>query len=127
MIFGQRRLLRVPALVVLATQLTGCCVFMPHTQDVHVSCNPTDATLMINGQHFQTPATVTVPRNREVSIKCTKEGYYTYDRLVGTHMNPLAAVDLVGTLFLLFPVIGLISPGANSLDQTVFKIDLTKQ
>ncbi len=98
-----------------------------HTQEVRVSCRPTDAALLINGQRYKTPATVIVPRNREVSIKCTKDGYYTYDRLVGTHLNPLAAVDLVGTVFLLFPVIGLISPGASSLDQTDFSIELTPQ
>lgn len=106
---------------------TGCSAFRPHNQTMNITCHPDDAILMINGQRYPAPAQVRVPRNRDVSIQAHKEGYSPYQRTIQNHLNATGALDIVGTLLILLPGIGLFFPGAWSLDETDVAITLFKE
>lgn len=103
---------------------TGCSAFRPMHQTVNIVVFPEDATLMVNGKKYQPPAQISVMRDQQVAIQCFKEGYAPYNHTISTHLNGSAALDIVGTIFFIFPIIGLIAPGAHSLDQTDVNITL---
>ena len=107
----------VMAVFILAVT-TGCSAFRPHSQTINVSCSPEDAVLMINGQRHTPPVQVEVQRNRDLCIQAHKKGYMPYQRTVGHHLNKTGALDAVGTLLYLVPCVGLLTPGAWSLDAT---------
>lgn len=82
---------------------------------------------MVNGQRYTPPAQVKVRRDRDVSIQCYKDGYTPYMRTIGNHMNGTGTLDVVGTVLFLVPGIGLLTPGAYSLDETEIGISLYPQ
>ena len=107
---------------------TGCSAFRPHSQTVTIDCaGHSDAVLMVNGDLHAPPAQVELPRNRDFSATCTKEGYHSGHRTVGNHFNGTGALDAVGTLLVLLPGIGLLTPGAWSLDQTKVNIPMIEK
>jgi hypothetical protein len=110
--------------VVGSLLVSGCSAFRPIHQTVNIVAFPEDATLVVNGKKYQPPAQISVMRDQEVAIQCFKEGYAPYNHTIGTHMNGIGALDVVGTVFFLFPVLGLFAPGAHSLDQTDVNITL---
>ncbi len=111
-------------LAIAMTALTGCSAFRAHSQMVNITCMPNDAILTVNGQRYTAPTQVTVKRNRNLSIQCYKDGYMPTQRTIGHHFNGTGALDAVGSFFFLFPVIGLFTPGAWSLDETDVAITL---
>jgi len=80
--------------------------------------------VMINGQRYNSPASIRVKRDRDVSIQCYKEGYIPYQRTIGNHFNETGALDAVGTFCFLLPGIGLFCSGAWSLDETDVTVTL---
>ena len=110
--------------VVLSWACTGCSAFRSHTQTIKIKCDPTDATLTVNGQNYSPPAKVRVTRNEDVFIRCSKEGFESYEREIGRHLNTTGKIDAVAAWVLLFPAIGLWTPGAYSLDETDVSISL---
>ena len=111
-------------IAVLVAASTGCSAFRSHMQTMNISCSPSDAILMVNGQRQSSPAQVSVKRNRDVSLQCYKEGYAPYQRTIGHHFNETGVLDAVGTWLFLVPGIGLFTPGAWSLDETDVTISL---
>jgi hypothetical protein len=109
--------------ILLATS-TGCSAFRGHMQTMNINCNPSDSILMVNGQRYTSPAQVSVKRNRDVSLQCNKEGYAPYQRTIGHHFNETGILDAIGTWLFLVPGIGLLTPGAWSLDETDVTISL---
>ena len=103
---------------------SGCSAFKPSTQMVNISCEPEDSKLIVNGERYGNQAQVKVKRNRDMTIQCQKSGYDLSQRTIGHHFNGTGALDAVGTFFFIFPVIGIFTPGAWSLDQTNIQITL---
>lgn len=68
--------------------------------------------------------TVTVPRNRNVTVECRKTGYQNIPRVIGYHFNETGVLDVLGTILFLVPAIGLATPGAWSLDETTIDIEM---
>lgn len=113
--------------ILILVLLSGCSAFRPHSQTLNVACSPADATLQVNGSMYKSPAQVEVPRNRDVSVQCSKKGYFQAQRTVQHHFNGTGALDAAGTLLFLVPGIGLFTPGAWSLDQTNVQIQLIEE
>ena len=103
---------------------TGCSAFRPMNQTVNIVAWPEDSALTVNGKSYHPPTQISVRRDQQVAIQCFKDGYVPYNHTIGTHLSGSAALDIVGTIFFLFPIIGLIAPGAHSLDQTDVNITL---
>ena len=112
------------ATITSALLTSGCSAFRPSTQFVNISCEPEGSRVTVNGVRYGSQASVEVKRNRNLTIQCRKKGYETSQRTIGTHFNGTGAIDAVGTFFFLFPVIGVFTPGAWSLDQTDVHIQL---
>jgi len=110
--------------LILLGSTTGCSAFRAHNQTLNITCNPEDAILTVNGQRYSSPVQVRVKRNRDVSVQCYKKGYVPYQRTIGHHFNATGALDAVGALLFLVPVVGLFMPGAWSLDETDLLINL---
>jgi hypothetical protein len=112
-------------MVIGAMFLTSACsAFLPKTQTTDVTCSPEGAVVVVNGQRYKSPAQFEAKRNRDLSIQCRKEGYETAQRTVGHHFNATGVLDVVGTVLYLLPGIGLLTPGAYSLDETNVNIEL---
>lgn len=105
----------------------GCSAFRASTQTVNVSCVPQDAIVTVNGVRVTAPAQVVARRDRDLSVQAHKHGYAPYQRTVGHHLNGTGALDAVGTLLVLVPGIGLLTPGAWSLDETDVAVTLYKE
>jgi len=103
--------------------LTACSAFRPANQTMNLICSEQDAICTVNGQRHNTPASINVKRNRNVSIQCYKDGYVPASRTVNHHLSTTGVLDIVGTLLILVPGIGLLTPGAWDLDET----DVTMQ
>jgi hypothetical protein len=112
--------------ILMIALVTGCSAFRPHSQTVNVNCTP-NGKLMVNGSFYKSPSQIEVPRNRDLTVQCHKKGYYPAQRTIGNHLNMTGALDGAGTLILLWPGIGLLTPGAWSLDQTDVQVQLFKE
>jgi hypothetical protein len=104
--------------------LTACSAFRPSTQMINLRCSEPDAICTVNGQRYTAPASISVNRNRDVSIQCYKEGYVPSIRTIGNHLSTAAVLDIVGTVLILVPAVGLLTPGAWDLDETNVSMQL---
>jgi hypothetical protein len=105
--------------------VTGCSAFRSSTQVMTLTTNPQDAMLTINGIKYHPPVQVPVKRDQPAIIQCEAAGFEPQLRVIGTHLNGTGALDVVGFLFFLFPGVGLLTPGAHSLDETTVNMDLS--
>lgn len=119
-----RTVISIGMCAVLVVASTGCSAFNSKMQTMNISCKPIDATLIVNGQKYDSPAKISVKRNDDVSIQCYKEGFAPYQRTIGYHLNGTGVLDIVGTALFLIPAIGLFTAGAWSLDETEVPIML---
>ncbi len=105
--------------------LSGCSLFMPSTQRLSITTDQPDAEIFVNSQSI-TPGmgSVNVKRNKEVVIMVTKPGYERAYHHIGTHISTAGVLDILGILVFLVPVIGLLTPGSRSLDETSVVIPL---
>jgi hypothetical protein len=104
--------------------VTGCSAFMPKSQTVSVACSEPDAVLQVNGQHFNGTAQTDVPRNKNVSIMCTKPGYFPAQKTIDYSLSGTGVADIVGTVLFILPGIGLFTDGAWSLDETNVNVSM---
>ena len=111
-------------MIVFIFLFSGCSAFVPKTETINVACSEPDATLQINGQHFKGSAQTDVPRNKNVAIMCSKTGYFPAQRTIDYSLSGTGVVDAVGTVFFLFPGIGLFTDGAWSLDENNINVSM---
>ncbi len=110
---------------IILVSMPGCSMFRSSHQEVAVMASPCDAAIMINGQIYQNPVKVNVPRDEMLTVQVMKPGYYTYTRAVGYSLNVTGVLDTVGIFAMfVFPGLGLFHAGSRSLDQTVFSVQL---
>lgn len=100
------------AAVVLSFSMAGCSLLVPHTQDLSARCSERDATLFIEKETFTGEGTARVKRNKHVNIMCTKPGFKPANVESTTTFSGAGLADAVGTLIILLPGIGFLSPGA---------------
>jgi len=103
-------------------------MFAPSRQRISVTTSEPDAEIYINGELTgQGSATKRVPRNQSVSIMAKKEGYHPATREVDTEISMTGMLDVIGGFCFLLPFIGLMFPGARSLDTNNVAIILQKE
>lgn len=113
--------------LLLVTLISGCSIFMPHTQLITINGEPAGATAIVNGQIIKTPGSIRVRRNQFLSITINKDGYCPGYLNGGYSLSATGYLDIFGGFCFLFPFFGLISPGAFSLDQENFYYILQKR
>ena len=62
-----------------------------------------------------------------MGVLVKKEGFQTSSKMVDYHLSTTGILDIVGTCLFLLPVIGLVTPGANSLDDTTLFVQLSPE
>ena len=103
----------------------GCSVFRPSHQTLTVTTDPPSAQVWINGNYEgEAPVSKSVERNKLVAISIKKDGFEPLHRAVQYHMNTTGVLDSIGTYLFLLPLIGVVSPGSRSLDETEVEVRL---
>jgi len=118
------KLMCVILLLVLAT--SGCSYLRTPTQCLTVTTDQPDTEVFVNGAMVGQGGTISVERNQDVYIIARKEGYITVQRRIGTSLNTTGKIDTIGSI-LLFPLIGVFSSGARSLDEKNVSITMVKR
>ena len=113
------------ALLLLATN--GCSLFAPKTETINIDSDPQDAEAIVNIEHLSTPCTVTVPRDQDLIVTVQKDGYKTQVHKINRTLSTYGVLDIVGTFIFIVPVIGLLSPGAFTLEQHSVYAPLVKE
>ena len=113
-------------LFLLIITISGCSLFAPRTQTVTIDGVPADATVILNGKRIQCPASLEVPRNKDLNLSVYKDGYKTFEQSYGHKIGPIGMLDLLGGYIIILPLIGLISPGAFELQQDTIYYVLEK-
>jgi len=121
------RRVEVAAVFALAMFLSGCSFFGKKTQELTVNVNPEDARVLINGKWYDPPVKITIPTTRDVSVTATRAGYSSDTAARHKVLSKLGTLDLVGTVLILVPGIGLFSDGAYEIPDTHFYFDLEKE
>ena len=118
-------IITIMTIVAFTMANVGCCAFRSSTQVLTVTANPKEAVVIINGIKYHPPVQVPVKRNQPAIIQCECDGFEPQMRIIDTHWNGTAVLDTLGFIFVFFPAgIGLLTPGAHSLDYTTVQMDL---
>ncbi len=104
--------------------LGGCSAFRSHTQEVAFRCDQADTFVQVDGVPHRMPATLELPRDRAHLIVVERPGFRPVRTTIDRRLNGTGVLDIVGTFLWLVPAIGLLSPGAWSLDQEVVTVQM---
>jgi hypothetical protein len=100
---------------------------VPGKQRFSVTASESDAKIYVNGDYAGKGNVQTrVPRNHDVSVLVKKEGYLPVSKSIGTDFSITGILDIVGGCIILIPWLGLLFPGARSLEQTNVAVVLEK-
>jgi hypothetical protein len=111
----------LPALLLL----TGCSVFNHRTQTFTVTTRAPEADVYINGELAgKSPVSRELKRNENIKLLVKKEGYLPEEKLILHHFSTSGRVDIISSCWLLFPALGLLSPGAWTLNETNVNVRL---
>ena len=120
------RLISVTLCATLSLGQAGCSLFAPHTVNIIVASHP-EADLYVDGLKIgRGTATHFVKRNSS-HIIMAKLDDQTAMVTIGTTLSTTGVLDIIGGIFLLFPLIGLLSPGAWSPDQEAITLPLERK
>jgi hypothetical protein len=118
------RFIAIALSLTLLPSLTGCSIFQPFDQAIHIECAQPGVQLTVNGGSYICPAEVQVRRNRTVEVRASLEGYATHLRSVSYHLSTTGVMDLAGGLIIIVPAIGLAFPGAYDIDSPNIYFDM---
>ena len=105
----------------------GCSLFAPYKEDVIIDSEPQGAQIIIPGQaRLSTPATVKLRCDQNVTVIIKKDGYHTHVETLHRTLGKCGLLDVLGTVLVIFPAVGLFSPGAYTLEQHVVYAPLQK-
>lgn len=115
-------------LFIVTTLLLNACstLRLNHYADVTVNCEPDNATARVNAERKSAPAVFTVPRDKNIQVFCEKEGYETAQKEVQTRLNATGWLDTIAGYIFLVPYIGVLTPGAWSLEEEDISLQLQK-
>ena len=118
---------KIFSICVLLIFMTGCSVFRPWKQEININSVPDNVSITMNGIEYETPVQVDVRRNHDLAIQAYKKGYIPYQRIIRSQLNTTGVLDIIGALFIAVPGVGLLAPGAYSLDETNINIFLYEE
>ena len=117
-------LFRMMVTAALVATISGCSLFVPHSQSITINGTPGDAVITVNGNTVYAPASIRVPRDKNVGILVSKEGYSPFLMSSGYSLSAWGVLDIIGGVIWLVPFFGLLAPGAYSLDNDTFYYSL---
>lgn len=75
---------------------------------------------------YQGKAQVEARKNKTVSIMCTKPGCFPAQKTIDYSLSETGVADIIGTVLLLVPGIGLFTAGTWKLDETDVSLPMIK-
>jgi len=103
----------------------GCSALQGTTMRVTVDSTVPGARITINGAPAgPAPATATVARNKPLTVMAQKEGYEAAVVKVPYRLSNTGFADAVGAALCLCPGVGLLTPGAWTLESDYVLIPL---
>lgn len=112
-------------LLVSVCLTAGCSAFVGSKEKVTVMANVPYAEIYANGQRVGLGKTeFHAKRNKNVQIMAKAPGYYRAYQSIDTELSTTGILDIIGIFLLLFPFIGLLTPGAKTLNQNNIAVEL---
>ncbi|MBX3332530.1 MAG: PEGA domain-containing protein [Nitrospira sp.] len=112
---------RQVTIAVVTVSFTGCSIFAPSMQTLHVSSSPDGATVVAGGKLVgETPIQFDAHRGKDLLIEIKKPGYQGQFRTTSRTLSSIGTVDVIGAYFLLLPLLGLLSSGAWKHDPETY-------
>ncbi len=116
------------SLVLAIIYLSACSLFMPANQKLTIQSNMPDAVIEINGSMVgKGSVTTKVSKKKNVQVYVSKPGYEPYDNYISSGISATGVLDIIGTVLIFFPVVGLFSGGAYKLDTNNLQVYLEKK
>lgn len=112
--------------IVAGLWVSSCSLLVPHTQNVTATCSEPDAKLFINQEVFTGFGATRAPKNKILSVMCTKEGYKPATVMVGTTVSGVGLFDVITTTMFFVPPFGLLSPGSWKLEYSNVHVPMEK-
>ncbi len=104
-------------LIPLLALAPSCGLFSSGVQEVEVTTSE-PADIYVKGKFVGTsPCTVELPRKSGGNIRAKTEDGRTAVVRVGTQVNAIFVLDIVGGVLILLPFLGLLGPGGWDLDE----------
>ena len=104
------------SILIFTTGLSGCSAFMPAQEDVTITASEPGATITINDSVVgESPVTVQLARNDSYVITSSSDPLPYEDN---RRVSFTGALDIVGTFFFIFPIIGCFTPGFWTIGDT---------
>ena len=122
-----KKSLRFLTAAALAAAIGGCSIFVPHTQQITIQGQPSDAQIVINGNSVPTGTTYRVRRDRMLSIAVSKPGWTSYTGGSDYSLSAWGVLDIIGGVIWLVPFFGLCAPGSRSLHTDEFHYELVQK
>jgi hypothetical protein len=120
------KILTALSLAALLPFAAGCSAFRDSHQTLTVQTDPPHANVWVNRvSKGEAPVQVSVLRNKEVDVRVEKDGFQTANQTVRYHLNTTGCLDIAGACFFILPVIGMMTPGHDSLDETTITLHLS--
>ncbi|GKS64677.1 PEGA domain-containing protein [Nitrospira sp.] len=112
---------RQVTIAVVAVSFTGCSIFAPSMQTLHVSSSPDGAMVVAGGKPVgETPIQFDAHRGKDLLIEVKKPGYQSQFRTTSRTLSSIGTVDVIGAYFILLPLLGLLSSGAWKHDPETY-------
>ncbi len=104
--------------------LSSCSLFSSSTQTVTIESSNPQASIRVNGRAIGTgTATTALKKNKTQVITADYEQQHG-TAIIESSLSTTGKLDIVGTFFFLFPVLGFLNEGAWTLDQDYVRIDM---
>jgi len=115
--------------ILLLVLVTGCSAFRSSQQTLTVQVtDPPHAKIWVNRVCAgEAPVQVSVLRNRYVDVTAEKDGFHAETRTIRYHLNATGYLDIAGAWLFIIPVIGIMTPGHDSLDETTITMRLSPE
>lgn len=119
-------MIKMISLILSVCIITGCSCFATTKERVTVMTNVPEAEIFANGQRISGHGQVnfTTKRDENVQIMAKADGYYPAYYSVGTKLSTTGLLDALGIFVFILPFIGLLTPGAHSLDENNIALEL---
>ena len=110
----------------LLLTMSSCSLLGSWNETLTITSEPDLARVEINGTYIgETPLKHSIRRNRDFTIKLSKEGHQTvFLEAVKSVPSALGILDIIGGSILLLPFLGFISPAAWRYEQSAFGVSL---
>ncbi len=113
---------RIALVTTALASLASCSLFVSSKQAVAISATEPDAEIFVDGALIgRGAATVELQRNKTHAVMA-KLGDRTGVATIGNDISSTGALDIVGGVFFLVPLIGIAGPGFWSLDSTTILV-----